>query len=456
MSFIPRVFLAFALALASAPWAARAAANAQPLTPLNESVAGNESQDFAVRFLDAQGRPSVGESVRFANDACGLFPNGQTQMNVTTDANGIASVRFTAFPQGITCWLTANAGVQVQFFVITYVAAFATPSTAIPASRVPGEPFTILASALYGTFKLYNADISARIVPGTSSATISPASANTGQGGIAQFTVTPDARGGDYQVELQFRDNVQRFSVKALANPWQDMWWAGPQENGWGMSVVQHDDVLFSVIYAYDPGGKPTWYVMPGGAWNAAHTVYSGALYVPHGTPFTAYDASRLVAGDPVGQATVDFTDPADVALSYAIGGVQGRKSMSRQPFGPVDPSGGIVVGDMWWGGPQQNGWGVAVLQQYRSLFVVWFTYDAGGAPTWLVVPSGFWSDAQTWEGRVYRTTGSPWLGRPYDKSLFTNTDAGLVRLHFSGDTGTLDYTIDGRSGSIPLSRQPF
>jgi hypothetical protein len=30
------------------------------------------------------------------------------------------------------------------------------------------------------------------------------------------------------------------------------------------------------------------------------------------------------------------------------------------------------------------------------------------------------------------------------------------VRLRFSGDTGTLDYTIDGRAGTIPISRQPF
>ncbi|HET9472090.1 MAG TPA: hypothetical protein VFO24_13380, partial [Usitatibacter sp.] len=135
MAFIARIFLAFALA--GAPWAAHGAANAQPLTPLNQSVAANESQDFAVRFLDAQGLPSAGESVRFANDACGLFPNGQTQMNVTTDANGVASVRFTAFPQGITCWLIANAGVQVRFFVITYVASFVAPSTTIPARVVP-------------------------------------------------------------------------------------------------------------------------------------------------------------------------------------------------------------------------------------------------------------------------------------------------------------------------------
>jgi hypothetical protein len=32
----------------------------------------------------------------------------------------------------------------------------------------------------------------------------------------------------------------------------------------------------------------------------------------------------------------------------------------------------------------------------------------------------------------------------------------GTFRLRFSGDTGTFDYTVDGRSGSIPIQRQPF
>ncbi|HSN20605.1 MAG TPA: hypothetical protein VLS49_08005, partial [Usitatibacter sp.] len=160
--------------------------------------------------------------------------------------------------------------------------------------------------------------------------------------------------------------------------------------------------------------------------------------------------------GSSVGQAALDFTDPANVALSYTIGGVSGRKVIAREPFGPVDLSVGIEVGDMWWGGVSQNGWGIAVLQQYRTLFAVWFTYDADGAPVWYVMPSGRWSDAQTWEGRIYRTTGSPWLGRPYDPSLFRTTDVGSFRLRFSGDTGTFDYSIDGRTGSVPIERQPF
>jgi len=269
------------------------------------------------------------------------------------------------------------------------------------------------------------------------------------------FSVTPGAV-GDFQLELQFRDRVQRFPVVLADAPWQDMWWAGLGEDGWGMSVVQHRDVLFSVIYAYDAAGHPTWYVMPGGSWNPAHTVFSGALYLPHGSPFDAYDVTRFAVGDPVGNASLDFSDPANVALTYTIEGISGRKAISRQPFGPVDASAGLDVGDMWWGGPAQNGWGVALLQQYRTIFGVWFTYDASGAPTWYVMPSGAWADASTWAGHIYRTVGSSWLGAAYDRTRLQTIDVGTFRFTFAGDHATFEYAIDGRAGSIPIERQAF
>jgi hypothetical protein len=214
--------------------------------------------------------------------------------------------------------------------------------------------------------------------------------------------------------------------------------------------------MLFSVIYAYDAAGKPVWYVMPGGTWNAAKTVFSGALYKPRGTPYSAYDVSKFVVGEPIGTASLAFGDPNNVVLDYAIEGASGRKLISRQPFGPADAAGGVAVGDMWWGGLEQNGWGLAVLQQYRTLFSVWFTYDASGAPTWLVMPSGYWSGAGTYEGRIYRTAGSTWLGRAYDPAAFKLEDLGTFRMRFAGDNATFDYVIEGRSGTLPLARQPF
>ncbi|MGZ5084935.1 MAG: hypothetical protein ACXWHA_16725, partial [Usitatibacter sp.] len=111
---------------------------------------------------------------------------------------------------------------------------------------------------------------------------------------------------------------------------------------------------------------------------------------------------------------------------------------------------------DMWWGGSAQNGWGIAVLEQQPNIFPIWYTYDAAGNPQWFVMPVGTWTSSTTYEGRIYRTTGSPWLGHDYDPNRLHATDAGSFALRFDGDTARFEYSIDGTSGSIPLVRQPF
>lgn len=436
---------------------AQAAASVQVITPANMSVAGGETQVFAARFFDSLGLPSAGEKVRFANDACGTFPNGGFFVDVTTDVTGLASTTFRAFNQGITCWLTATAGVTARFDVLTYVAANAyLAATLDPPEPRPGQAFTVSASAKYGLYRIFNADIAARIVPGTGSAAISPGSANSGEQGSVSFAVAPNQLLGEYAIELQFRNVVQRVAVKPPASPWQDLWWAGLGENGWGLSVVQHRDMLFAVIYVYDAAGKATWYVMSGGAWNEARNAFTGALYAPRGAPYSAYDAKDLVVGASVGDATLTIAGGDHITIDYTIDGTSGRKNITRQFFGPATPAGGANHGDMWWGGAAQNGWGIAVLQQFRSLFAVWFTYDESGAPTWFVMPAGTWADAATYEGRMYRATGSPWLGHTYDANALKVTDIGWFRFRFATDTATFEYEIDKKGGSIPLSRTPF
>jgi hypothetical protein len=451
-----RAFLAFAL-LALSPLA-HSASQAQPITPLLQSVAGGETQVFSVRFLDAMGRPAAGEVVRFSNDACGAFANGQFLIDVVADGNGIASATFTARPQGIVCWLRAAAGsAQVTYNVLTYIpSAVYLSAVTDPPEVKPGQPFSLAVSAMQGAYRLYNVDISARILPGSGSASISTGSANTAQAGVVGFTVTPDNRGGSFDVEVQFRTRTQRVALAYSSAPWQDLWWAGPAEDGWGMSIVQHRDKLFGVIYAYDAAGKPVWYVMSDGIWNEANTVYSGPLYLAHGTPYSAYDASKLVVGSPVGQAMLDFTKASRVALDYIVDGVPGHKTIERLPFGPKDSTPGTAVGDMWWGGGEQNGWGIAVLQQYATLFSLWFTYDAAGKATWFAMPQGFWSDPQTYEGRIYRATGSPWLGAAYDPAAHRMTDVGTFRMRFAEDNGTFEYFIEGQGATLPFKRIPF
>ncbi len=251
---------------------------------------------------------------------------------------------------------------------------------------------------------------------------------------------------------------MYRISVANGGPPsYQDLWWAGSAENGWGMSITQHGSMIFAAMYIYDASGRPTWVVMPGGSWNAAFTDFTGALYVPTGSWFGAYDASRLAANAPVGSATLRFTGLGTATLDYTIDGVSGTKSIVRQPFGVADSTPVASYGDLWWGGDSQNGWGVAINQQYRTLFVLWYTYDTNGAPAWYVVPGGQWTNATHFTGTAYRTSGSPWLGRAYDASALAATAAGNVTFSFTDPShAVMTYTIDGITQSKPITRQPF
>lgn len=239
---------------------------------------------------------------------------------------------------------------------------------------------------------------------------------------------------------------------------YQDMWWAGPAENGWGMSVLQQGLDLFIVIFAYDSQGKPTWFVLPSGSWNAAGTAWSGALYHPHGSWWFGYDASKFVAGASVGTATLTFSAGADSAqLDYTIDGQSGTKAVVRQPFGASTGASGSI-GGMWWGGQSQNGWGLAILEQTPKIFPILYTYDETGSPTWYVAPDGIWSDLNwRFQGNLYSTTGSPWVGRTYDPSLLRATVFGTFTFDIeSGSSATLSIFSGTRGTSTGIVREPF
>jgi len=153
------------------------------------------------------------------------------------------------------------------------------------------------------------------------------------------------------------------------------------------------------------------------------------------------------------GDASLTVIDGSTIALDYTIDGVTGHKRIVRQLFAPQEPTAlPADFADMWWGGSAQNGWGIAWLQQYRTLFGVWFTYDASGAPTWFVMPSGFWSDASTYEGRLYRTSGSAYQG-VYDPSRFASQAVGSIELSFGQGTATARISVEGRVIEKPLVR---
>jgi hypothetical protein len=249
-----------------------------------------------------------------------------------------------------------------------------------------------------------------------------------------------------------------RTTVAGGPANYQDLWWGGAQENGWGMSLSQRGTTLFASLFIYDASGKPMWVVMPGGTWNAGYTAYTGNLYLPSGSYFAAYDASRFSPGSPVGSATITFAGAGSAMLAYTVNGVSGTKAIQRQAFGPRDSTPTGSFGGLWWGGEAQNGWGVSISQQYRSLFAVWYTYDAAGRTTWFVVPGGTWTAASVWSGTAYRTTSSAWLGAPYNPGAFNPAPVGAIGFSFGSDAGsaTMTYDVDGVKGTKSLVRQPL
>lgn len=240
---------------------------------------------------------------------------------------------------------------------------------------------------------------------------------------------------------------------------YSDMWWAGDAEDGWGMSIQQHGNIQFVAIYVYDNAGKPTWYVLPNGTWNASFTTYTGDIYQPTSAPLNNYTPTLFVVPPKVGSISIAFASASTATMQYTINGQSGTKSISRQVFGKGTAP--LIVGDMWWVGETENGWGINLVQQAGAVFAVWYTYGTDGKPTWFVLPDGNWS-GNTYSGTIYSTVSSAWLGVTYDKRLFTFAIAGTLSFNFANaNNATMNYSFTGGpfAGTTQVKsivRQPY
>lgn len=241
---------------------------------------------------------------------------------------------------------------------------------------------------------------------------------------------------------------------KAVAS-YQDLWWGGPAESGWGMSITQHNDRLFAALYIYDRFGNPTWVVMPGGRW-ASETEYVGDIYSPTGSPYFAYDASRFDPNITIGSLSLRFTDADTAQMRITIYGETTTRTVLRQKFAAGEPVGNYT--DLWWGGQAENGWGLALTQRGSQVFGVWFTYAASGQPTWFVMPGGaFDPGGTTFTGDLYVSRGPQWWGIPFNTALLVTTPVGSLSLAFRPDgTALMTTRVGDQVMAKPIFRQPF
>ncbi|MEP7262298.1 MAG: hypothetical protein ABI669_13905, partial [Usitatibacter sp.] len=102
----------------------------------------------------------------------------------------------------------------------------------------------------------------------------------------------------------------------------------------------------------------------------------------------------------------------------------------------------------LWWN-PAESGWGLNVNHQGNILFATLFTYDATGAPMWLVMSNGAaQANGTTFTGDLFRTTGPAFNAVPFTPIGAANvTTVGTMTLSFSAaNTAALSYLFNGTS----------
>jgi hypothetical protein len=157
--------------------------------------------------------------------------------------------------------------------------------------------------------------------------------------GVGSLSFTSDDDGNlDYVINGEAGGKqIGRYKFARVAAdgaaPYAGMWWGGPTQDGWGLSVQQQGQTLFTTWYTYGADGKVTWFYMPGGSWTSA-TKYSGPLYRTTGSRWAGvnYDASKLKV-IPVGTMSLDFGSPNAATMSATVDGVTITRPISRFLF---------------------------------------------------------------------------------------------------------------------------
>jgi hypothetical protein len=91
-----------------------------------------------------------------------------------------------------------------------------------------------------------------------------------------------------------------------------------------------------------------------------------------------------------------------------------------------------------------ESGWGIQLVQRGSVIFATMFVYGPTGAATWYVATMNS-TDATTWTGDLYATTG-PYFGTvPFNPANVVATKVGTMTwTPTSVTTGTLMYDVNG------------
>lgn len=130
--------------------------------------------------------------------------------------------------------------------------------------------------------------------------------------------------------------------ARAAVN-YQDMWWAGQSESGWGINIAQQNNTMFATWFIYGSNNQPLWLVMSNAQRSGASgNTFIGDLLQTTGTPFnvTPFVPLRESNVTRVGTATLVFSDARTGTLTYTVNGAPVVKQITRQPLESINLTG--------------------------------------------------------------------------------------------------------------------
>jgi hypothetical protein len=139
--------------------------------------------------------------------------------------------------------------------------------------------------------------------------------------------------------------------------------WSNANEQGWGVNVIQQNDILFVTLFVNNPANAPVWYVASRvirTADTGSTLNFSGPLYQTTAPYFGGAFNPANVSNRQVGTLTFSASLISQAILSYTVDGVSVTRQITRQTWRAENIAGtyaGAVAGTWSGCGAGRNGY---------------------------------------------------------------------------------------------------
>jgi hypothetical protein len=228
-----------------------------------------------------------------------------------------------------------------------------------------------------------------------------------------------------------------------------DLWW-NASESGWGVNVIQQEDILFLTFFVYGPNGQAIWYsgseTRYTGTSSSGALVFMGPLHLTNGSWFGGPWNPSAVGYQQVGTVTFQLNTVNDARLTYTVGTATVVKDLTRLMWRVNDISGNYI------GAAIGNSTGCAVNGYSEESFFVNVSQTPTTATIALINSSGTctYTGPYSQAGRMGSITGTYSCSNGVSGTfLGYEIEANISGLSVRATTTNGGCTWQGRMGGI-------